>query len=90
MYARALNFLYRPSYMIPITLHSEAVQALRIISSSRHISCSGILQDMTYTKQLEQYEQRVMQKRLEEMPETERERLMDEVDKERERRGVKS
>ena len=47
------------------------------------------MQDMTYTKQLEQYEQRVMQKRLEEMPETERERLMEEVEKERDRRTSK-
>ena len=37
------------------------------------------MQDMTYAKQLEAYEERVMQKRLEEMPETERERLMEEV-----------
>ena len=41
---------------------------------------------MTYAKQLEAYEERVMQKRLEEMPETERERLMEEVNKEKERR----
>lgn len=37
---------------------------------------------MTYAKQLEAYEQRVMQKRLEEMPETERERLLEEVRRE--------
>ena len=41
---------------------------------------------MTYAKQLEAYEERVMQKRLEEMPETERERLMEDVNKEKERR----
>lgn len=45
-----------------------------------------ILQDMTYAKQLEAYEERVMQKRLEEMPETERERLMEEVKQEGTRR----
>ncbi|KAK9824533.1 hypothetical protein WJX72_011140 [[Myrmecia] bisecta] len=36
--------------------------------------------DMTYVKQLEEYENAVMQKRLEEMPETERERLLEESD----------
>ena len=41
------------------------------------------LQDMTYARQLEDYEEQVMQKRLEEMPETERERLLQEVEKER-------
>ena len=41
---------------------------------------------MTYAKQLEAYEERVMQKRLEEMPETERERLMEEVKQEGTRR----
>ena len=42
---------------------------------------------MTYSKQLEQYEEAVMQKRLEEMPETERARLYEEVERERERSG---
>lgn len=42
-----------------------------------------MLKDMTYARQLEDYEERVMQKRLEEMPETERERLLQEVEKER-------
>lgn len=45
------------------------------------------VQDMTYSKQLEQYEDAVMQKRLEEMPETERARLYEEVEAERKRRG---
>lgn len=49
----------------------------------------SLTQDMTYTKQLEQYEQRVMQKRLEEMPETERERLMEEVEKDRDRKSTR-
>ena len=43
------------------------------------------MQDMTYSKQLEQYEDAVMQKRLEEMPETERARLFEEVESERAR-----
>ena len=43
-------------------------------------------QDMTYSKQLEQYEEAVMQKRLEEMPETERSRLYEEVEAEKARR----
>ncbi len=42
---------------------------------------------MTYAKQLDAYEERVMQKRLEEMPETERERLMEEVAAEQQKRG---
>ena len=42
---------------------------------------------MTYAKQLEQYEERVMQKRLEEMPENERERLLREVEEERGRKA---
>jgi len=45
------------------------------------------LQDMTYAKQLDAYEERVMQKRLEEMPETERERLMEEVATEQKRKA---
>jgi len=43
--------------------------------------------DMTYAKQLDAYEERVMQKRLEEMPETERERLMEEVATEQKRKA---
>lgn len=45
--------------------------------------------DMTYAKQLDAYEERVMQKRLEEMPETERERLMEEVAIEQKRKAEK-
>ena len=48
---------------------------------------SGCSQDMTYAKQLDAYEERVMQKRLEEMPETERERLMEEVAAEQKRKA---
>ena len=48
------------------------------------------MQDMTYSKQLDQYEEAVMQKRLEEMPETERNRLYEEVEREKERRASKS
>lgn len=44
-----------------------------------------INKDMTYSKQLKQYEEAVMQKRLEEMPETERSRLYEEVEAERAR-----
>ena len=54
----------------------------------RSIALTGmILQDMTYAKQLDAYEERVMQKRLEEMPETERERLMEEVAAEQKRKA---
>ncbi|KAL4852835.1 hypothetical protein ACK3TF_006102 [Chlorella vulgaris] len=38
---------------------------------------------MTYVKQLEDYEEAVMQKRLEEMPEAEMERMLDEVESEK-------
>ena len=41
---------------------------------------------MTYTKQLDSYENAVMNKRLEEMPESERERLYTEIEEERQRR----
>ena len=44
------------------------------------------LQDMTYTKQLDSYENAVMNKRLEEMPESERERLYTEIEEERQRK----
>ena len=38
-----------------------------------------MLQDMTYVKQLEAYEEEVMRKRLDEMPDTERERILQAV-----------
>jgi hypothetical protein len=41
---------------------------------------------MTYVKQLEDYEEAVMKKRLEEMPETERERLLQEIENEKEQK----
>ena len=41
---------------------------------------------MTYVQQLRNYEEEVMQKRLEEMPQSERDRLMEEVEQDRERR----
>ena len=47
----------------------------------------GVPQDMTYTKQLDSYENAVMNKRLEEMPESERERLYTEIEEERLRRA---
>ena len=50
------------------------------------IQCSVCLQDMTYVKQLANYEEEVMAKRLEEMPESEREKLMASVEAEKERR----
>ena len=43
-----------------------------------------LVQDMTYTKQLDAYENAVMKKRLEEMPESERDRLYAEIESERE------
>lgn len=45
--------------------------------------------DMTYVKQLQNYEEEVMQKRLEEMPENEREKLLASVEAERERRQAR-
>ena len=47
---------------------------------------NALLQDMTYVQQLRNYEDEVMQKRLEEMPQSERDRLMEEVEQDRERR----
>ncbi|KAI7837399.1 hypothetical protein COHA_008766 [Chlorella ohadii] len=41
---------------------------------------------MTYVKQLEEYEEAVMRKRLEEMPEAEVERMLGEVEAEKQRR----
>lgn len=40
--------------------------------------------EMTYVKQLEDYEQAVMQKRLEEMPDAELDSVMAEIEKEKE------
>lgn len=40
------------------------------------------MQDMTYVKQLKEYEEAVMKKRLEELNETEVERLLGEVENE--------
>ena len=48
-----------------------------------------LAQDMTYVKQLQNYEEEVMQKRLEEMPESEREKLMASVEVERARRQAR-
>jgi hypothetical protein len=44
------------------------------------------LQEMTYVKQLEDYEEAVMKKRLEEMPEVERGRLLAEIEQEKEQK----
>ena len=43
-------------------------------------------QDMTYKKQLDAYENAVMKKRLEEMPESERDRLYAEIEAEKSKR----
>ena len=48
-----------------------------------------MMQDMTYVKQLENYEEEVMAKRLEEMPESEQEKLMASVEAEKERRQAR-
>ena len=48
-----------------------------------------VSKDMTYVKQLDAYEQAVMAKRLEELPETELSQLLGEVDAERLRREKK-
>ena len=67
-------FPFHLAVLLPTTFVPELAQCQ---------SKSGLsLQDMTYAKQLEAYEERVMQKRLEEMPETERQRLMEEVKQE--------
>lgn len=42
---------------------------------------------MTYAKQLEDYEEAVMQKRLEELPEAELENIMESIEEEKRRRG---
>lgn len=42
---------------------------------------------MTYAKQLEDYEEAVMQKRLEELPEAELENIMESIEEEKKRRG---
>ena len=46
------------------------------------ILCVGA-QEMTYVKQLEDYEEAVMKKRLEEMPQAEKERLLMEIEAEK-------
>ncbi len=51
--------------------------------------CSCMMQDMTYVKQLENYEEEVTAKRLGEMPESEREKLMASVEAEKERRQAR-
>lgn len=48
-----------------------------------NILLSSCLQQMTYVKQLEQYEEAVMRKRLDEMTETELSDLADEVESEK-------
>ncbi|KAK9867310.1 hypothetical protein WJX84_008546 [Apatococcus fuscideae] len=45
--------------------------------------------DMTYVKQLQTYEEQVMQKRLDEMPDADKERMLEEIAVERERREKK-
>lgn len=50
---------------------------------------AALMQEMTYVKQLEDYENAVMEKRLEEMPETERERLLQEIEQEKGKQHIK-
>ena len=45
--------------------------------------------DMTYVKQLAEYEEAVMRKRLEEMPEAEVERVMEEIEAEKAERAAR-
>jgi len=45
------------------------------------------LQEMTYVKQLEDYEEAVMQKRLDEMPQAERERILTEIEQQKQGNG---
>lgn len=55
------------------------------LSRHRRKTCQiyGCIQDMTYVKQLKEYEDAVMKKRLEELNDTEVNRLLDEVETER-------
>lgn len=46
-----------------------------------------VLQEMTYVKQLEDYEEAVMQKRLDEMPQAERERILGEIEQQKQGNG---
>ena len=73
-----------------------SLQAVRTCRQGKQQSCqvcylylAFALQDMTYVKQLQNYEEEVMQKRLEEMPESEREKLMASVEAEKERRRTR-
>mmetsp|Transcript_37582 Transcript_37582/g.106145 ORF Transcript_37582/g.106145 Transcript_37582/m.106145 type:complete len:93 (-) Transcript_37582:234-512(-) len=45
--------------------------------------------EMTYVKQLEDYETAVMQKRMEEMPETELEKMLEDLEEEKAKRTAK-
>lgn len=49
-------------------------------------TCRVATKQMTYVKQLEDYEEEVMKKRLEEMPEAELESLMEDIETERKKR----
>ena len=86
----------KPSILSSSTLHGSRTRQLRrspfaIYAKGRHqtLNLSHQLQDMTYVKQLENYEEEVMAKRLEEMPESEREKLMASVEAEKERRKAR-
>ena len=66
---------------------NESKQPARVM---RHKELQvDMMQDMTYVKQLENYEEEVMAKRLEEMPESERDKLMASVEAEKERRQAR-
>ncbi|KAK9824903.1 hypothetical protein WJX74_004865 [Apatococcus lobatus] len=54
-----------------------------------HTSFRVANKDMTYVKQLQTYEEQVMQKRLDEMPDADKERMLEEIAVERERREKK-
>ena len=57
-------------------------------SSAHRVRCEPppSAQQMTYARQLQDYEEAVMRKRLEELPEQELERLMDEGERQRQAR----
>ena len=57
------------------------VPCLRMLKGAWHE------QEMTYVKQLEDYEEAVMQKRLDEMPQAERERILGEIEQQKQANG---
>lgn len=63
-------------------------QLVSVLEAQKYVK-AALMQEMTYVKQLEDYENAVMEKRLEEMPETERERLLQEIEQEKGKQHIK-